>query len=194
MLLDLVVQNDVDGGQHTKMASRACTADYGSGMKLAYEPDDEKAALCSTPNHAMVEASIHMSRPTAGNDDGFAVQDLLSAGRRIVNHFASQKPSCVNNALAFGYSQSSVVGVFAGAEVHQHGVTTDVLNNLLNYAEGNSVSKATVVQLCQADGRGADYGIGIIASSTKNLPFVQKPSRPGPTDDASLELMVVRTG
>jgi hypothetical protein len=152
---------------------RACTADYSSATQAAYEPHDERAALCPTPNHALVEASIRMSHSTAGNDDGFAVQDVLSAGQQIVNYFRSQKPSCVENALVFGYSQSAVVGVFAGAEVHQHGVTTNVLNKLLDYVEKNSVSETTVVQLCQADGRGADYGIGIIVSSAKHLPVVQ---------------------
>ncbi|GFG26431.1 killer toxin subunits alpha/beta [Aspergillus udagawae] len=176
MLLNFVVQNEVDGASShgPKMGIRACTADYSSTMQAAYEPHDERAALCPTPNHALVEASIRMSHSTSGNDDGFAVQDVLAAGRQIVNYFRSQKPSCVENTLAFGYSQSAVVGVFAGAEVHQHGVTTNVLNNLLDYAEKNSVSKTTVVQLCQADGRGADYGIGIIISSAKHLPVVQE--------------------
>ncbi|KAG2027031.1 hypothetical protein GB937_000767 [Aspergillus fischeri] len=176
MLLDFVVQNEVDGASShgPKIGIRACTADYSSTMQAAYEPHDQTAALCPTPNHALVEASIRIAHSTAGNEDGFAVQDFLSAGRQIVNYFRLQKPSCVENALAFGYSQSAVVGVFAGAEVHQHGVTTDVLNNLLDYAEKNSVSKTTIVQLCQADGRGADYGIGIIMSSAKHLPVVQE--------------------
>ncbi|GFF93568.1 killer toxin subunits alpha/beta [Aspergillus udagawae] len=176
MLLNFVVQNEVDGASShgPKMGIRACTADYSSTMQAAYEPHDERAALCPTPNHALVEASIRMSHSTSGNDDGFAVQDVLAAGRQIVNYFRSQKPFCVENTLAFGYSQSAVVGVFAGAEVHQHGVTTNVLNNLLDYAEKISVSKTTVVQLCQADGRGADYGIGIIISSAKHLPVVQE--------------------
>ncbi|KAF7128464.1 hypothetical protein CNMCM5793_003194 [Aspergillus hiratsukae] len=172
MLLDLAVQNEVDGA--TSQGIRACTADYTSSMQASYEPHGQTAALCSTPNHALFEASVRMSHPPAGNDDAFAVRDLLSAGHQVINYFRSQRPSCVDNALAFGYSQSAVVGLFAGAEVHQHGVTTDVLYNLLDYAEKASVSKTTVVQLCQADGRGADYGIGIAASSAKNLPFVQE--------------------
>ncbi|GAQ05331.1 hypothetical protein ALT_2652 [Aspergillus lentulus] len=175
MLFNFVVQTEVDGASShgPKMGIRACTADYSSATQAAYEPHDERAALCPTPNHALVEASIRMSHSTAGNDDGFAVQDVLSAGHEIVNYFRSQKPSCVENALAFGYSQSAVVGVFAGAEVHQHGVTTNVLNKLLDYVENNSVSETTIVQLCQADGRGADYGISIIASSAKHLLVVQ---------------------
>jgi hypothetical protein len=31
-----------------------------------------------------------------------------------------------------------------------------------------------ILQLCGADGRGADYSFGIVATSAKNLPFVQK--------------------
>ncbi|KAK2771652.1 hypothetical protein FQN53_004945 [Emmonsiellopsis sp. PD_33] len=172
MLLDFVVRNE-------KTTIRACTADYTSTMKAAYEPDDKTAALCPTPNHALLEASLKISHFSAdkANDDGFAVQDLLSAGHQVVNHFKSRKPSCVENALAFGYSKSAVVGVFGGAEVHQHGLTTKVLNNLLNYAGANSLSKTTVIQLCQADGRGADYGIGIIASSAKNLALVRETVR-----------------
>ncbi|KAF4156615.1 hypothetical protein CNMCM6069_006513 [Aspergillus lentulus] len=159
MLLDFVVQNEVDGASShgPKMGISTCTADYSSATQAAYEPHDEKAALCPIPNHALVEASIRMSHSTARNDDGFAVQDVLSAGHQIVNYFRSQKRSCVENALAFGYSQSAVVGVIAVAR----------------YVEKNSVSETTIVQLCQADGRGADYGIGIIVSSAKHLPVVQ---------------------
>ncbi|KAK2797393.1 hypothetical protein FQN50_009194 [Emmonsiellopsis sp. PD_5] len=169
MLLDFVVRNE-------KTTIRACTADYSSTMKAVHEPDDKTAALCPTPNHALLETSIKMSHFSADkvNDHGFAVQDLLSAGHQVVNHFKSRKPSCAENALAFGYSKSAVVGVFGGAEVHQHGLTTEVLNNLLDYARANSLSKTTVIQLCQVDGRGADYGIGIIASSAKNLALVRE--------------------
>ncbi|KAF7556909.1 hypothetical protein G7046_g6170 [Stylonectria norvegica] len=114
------------------------------------------------------------SQPQSTGEDNFAVEDLLSAGRQLVNYLGSQQPSCTNNVLTFGYSQSSVVGIFAGAEVHQHGVDTEVLDNFLKYAEENSISKTSIVQLCETGGRGADYSIGIIASSVKNMPLVQQ--------------------
>ncbi|KAM5436548.1 putative chitinase [Microsporum ferrugineum] len=191
MVLDFIVQNKTS-------VIRACTADYNSGMKPAYEPSNHTAALCPTPNHAFVEVSIKLFHPTPSNDDdGFAIQDLLSAGYQIASYFESKTPSYMDNALAFGYSKSAVVGVFGGAEVHQHGVTTNVLNSLLKYAEKNSISKTTALQLCQADGRGADYGIGIIASSAKNLPMVQEAvknwadGRCASEADGDVELMTV---
>ncbi|WYZ36132.1 hypothetical protein EsH8_XI_000015 [Colletotrichum jinshuiense] len=76
--------------------------------------------------------------------------------------------------MAFGYSQSGVVGLFAGAEVHQHGVTAGVLDKFLEHAQEKSISSSIVVQLCGAEDRGANYSIGIVASSTKNLEFVQE--------------------
>lgn len=53
-------------------------------------------------------------------------------------------------------------------------MTGDILKKLLDYAEENSVSKTTLVQLCKAGGRAADYGIGIVASSSKNLSLIQE--------------------
>jgi precorrin-4 methylase len=59
----------------------------------------------------------------------------------------SREPSCTNNAMEFAYSQSSSIGVFAGAEVHQHGITKVVLEKLLEYVREKAVSKTTVVQV-----------------------------------------------
>lgn len=172
MLLDMVVQMAAD--KHTPTAIRACTADYDTSgaLQIAFVPDATRASLCTTANKVLDEVPIYMHQPGTGGE--FAAADLLSAGRQIKSHLASQKPSCANNAMAFGYSQSAVVGLFAGAEVHQHGVTLDVLDQFLRHAQDQSVSKATVVQLCGTKDRGADYSIGIVAGSAKNLDFVQE--------------------
>ncbi|KFY07990.1 hypothetical protein V492_06644 [Pseudogymnoascus sp. VKM F-4246] len=172
MLLSMVVQTEADDNAQTVI--KACTANYGSGVKAAFVHDETKASLCTTSNQVLEEAAVYMQQPQAGgNDVQFSADHLLSAGRQITNHLALQMPSCTNNAIEFAYFQSSVIGIFAGAEVHQHGVGSDVLKNLLKYVEDNAVSKTTVVQLCGVDGRGADYSIGIVASSAKNLPFVK---------------------
>ncbi|KID93428.1 Glycoside hydrolase, subgroup, catalytic core, partial [Metarhizium majus ARSEF 297] len=172
LLLDLVFKSD------DVLAVRACTADYGSdhNLQIAYHPDDAKAALCPTPNHDMVKASIRLSEASAltGNGDLFLVQHLESAGRQVFHHLRAQKPSCTNNAVAFGYSQSAVVGVFAGAELHQHGLVTETLDSLLKYAAEKSMSKTTVIQLCREHGLGADYALGIVTTSARNLGFAQE--------------------
>ena len=177
MLLDLVV--DVVDDKETPTVLRACTADYDTSsksMRVAFVADESKASLCTTANKVLEDASILLHHPSSGSGE-FSVNHVLSAGRQVKSHLASKKPSCTNNAIAFGYSQSAVVGLFAGAEVHQHGVTADVLDKFLEHVQANSVTKTTVVQLCGVDGRGADYSIGLVASSAKKLDFVQEAVR-----------------
>ncbi|KAI2782388.1 putative glycosyl hydrolase, family 18 [Daldinia loculata] len=174
MLLNMVVKTTAED-QTTPTAMRACTADYGSGVKAAFVADESKASLCSTSNRVLKEASIYMHEPQVGSNAAeFSVNHFLAAGHQISRHLALQVPSCAHNAIEFAYSQSAAIGVFAGAEIHQHGVTSDVLNNLLKYAEEKAISKATVVQMCGNDGLGADYSFGIVAASVANLPFVQE--------------------
>jgi hypothetical protein len=142
-------------------------------VKQAFVPEDGKAARCTTANRVLEKAHVRLHQPNTSNVEGFSVGHVLAAKRQVASHLASKKPSCTNNAIEFAFSQSAAIGLFAGTEVHQHGVTSDVLDKLLEYARDNAVSKTTVVQLCAADGRGADYSIGLVAASAKNLPFVQ---------------------
>lgn len=172
MLIDMVVQNaeaDLDG----KIITRACTADYASVASSAFEPDAEIASLCTTANRVLEEVSISMHQPAPDND-AFSTNHLVSAGSQIMNHLALQTPSCNHSVMEFAYSQSSAIGVYAGAEVNQHGLTAEVLKKFLDYAQEQGTSKTTVIQLCGAEGRGADYGVGIVATRAKNLPFVQE--------------------
>jgi hypothetical protein len=172
ILLNMVVQMAED--KDTPTVIRAYTADYNTSgsIKATFMPDTTKASLYTTANKVLDQVPVHIHQPGKGGE--FSVADLLSAGRQVKSHLASQKPSCTNNAIAFSYSQSSAINLFAGAEAHQHGVTSDVLERFLKYTEDKSISKTTVVQLCRAKDRSADYSIGIVASSAKNLDFVQE--------------------
>ncbi|KAK2024007.1 family 18 glycosyl hydrolase [Colletotrichum zoysiae] len=175
MLLSIAVQAAGENENNdAPTVVRACTADYDTSksMRAAFVPDSTKASLCVTANKVLEQGPIYMHQPSHGSE--FLVGHLMSAGSQVKSHLASRVPSCTNNAMAFGYSQSAVIGLFAGAEVHQYGVTADVLDKFLQYAQGKSTSGTTVVQLCGADGRGADYSIGIVAGSAKNLDFVQQ--------------------
>ncbi|XP_014561985.1 glycoside hydrolase family 18 protein [Bipolaris victoriae FI3] len=172
MLLDMVVKSAINDDA-AQTVVRACSADYDSGLKAAFVAEEGKASLCTTANRVLEQNSIYLHQPQVGADE-FSVNHLLSAGRQIANHIKLQEPSCTNNAMEFAYSQSSSIGLFAGAEVHQHGITKIVLEHLLQYAQDKAISKTTVVQLCGSDGRGADYSLGIVATSAKNLAFVQE--------------------
>ncbi|XDG05350.1 hypothetical protein ABKA04_004965 [Annulohypoxylon sp. FPYF3050] len=174
MLFNMVVKTAAED-QTTPTGIRACTADYDSGVKAAFVADENTASLCSTSNHVLEESSVYMHEPQVGSNAAeFSVNHLLATGHQISSHLALQTPSCDDDVIEFAYSQSAAIGVFAGAEINQHGVTSDVLNNLLKYAEEKAVSKTTVIQLCGADERGADYSIGIVAASASNIQFVQE--------------------
>ncbi|KAJ5056167.1 hypothetical protein J3E72DRAFT_200340 [Bipolaris maydis] len=176
MLLDMVVKSAVDDDA-ARTVVRACSADYDSGIKAAFVAEEGKASLCTTANRILERNSIYLHQPHVGADSEFSVNHLLSAGRQIANHLELQEPSCTNNAMEFAYYQSSSIGLFAGAEIHQHGITKVVLEKLLQYMQEKAISKTTVVQLCGSDGRGADYSLGIVATSAKNLAFVQEAVR-----------------
>ncbi|KAH7320966.1 putative glycosyl hydrolase, family 18 [Stachybotrys elegans] len=175
MLLKAVVRNDADTSQDTHLGIRACTADYSLSTKPVFTPDEEKAALCPTHNTVLLDVPVTLSSYVGDvSEHSFSAQHLLSAGRQILEHWATQQPSCTENVLSFGYSQSALVGVFAGAEIHQHGIPADLLSRFLQYVEETPISRTTIVQLCDSDSRGADYGFGIIVGSTANFALVME--------------------
>ncbi|KAK4031477.1 killer toxin subunits alpha/beta [Parachaetomium inaequale] len=176
MLLDMAIHND----KTAPALVRACTADYDSSaaLKPAFLADDEKASLCTTANQVLEEVPVHMHQPGGDNLAGFSASHLIAAGRQISNHLATQIPSCTDNAMEFAYFQTSAIGVFAGAEIHQHGVTSDVLKRLLQHAQDEGLTRTTVVQLCASGhGRAADYSLGVVATSAENIGFIREAVR-----------------
>ncbi|KAL5372545.1 hypothetical protein DPSP01_013413 [Paraphaeosphaeria sporulosa] len=161
--------NDING----ETIVRACAADYGPVVKAAFVADEQKASLCTTVNRILEDSYVQMHHATEDSKDEFSTAHLMSAGRQIVRHLAQQTPSCNQNTIEFAYSQSAAIGLFSGIEIHQHGISVNVLENLLEYVEEQDLSRTTVVQLCGIDGRGADYSIGIVATSANNLDFLQ---------------------
>ncbi|KAK3196417.1 hypothetical protein K4F52_000299 [Lecanicillium sp. MT-2017a] len=139
---------------------------------MAYEASDNKAAFCPTPNYEMTTASVRMSAglPVGGVQGvSFATEHVLSATHQVKRFFATQKPSCSDSAMVFGYSQSAVIGVYAGAEVHQHGLTAKVLDKLLSFVEEKGISKSTSLQICPKEGLGADYTLGVVITGAANF-------------------------
>jgi hypothetical protein len=98
-------------------------------------------------NRVLEKSSIYMHQPQVEGNNDFLASHLLSAGQQMTSFLALQEPSCTNNAMEFAYFQSSAIGIYAGVEVHQHGITMDVLKSFLEHVENKSVSKTTVVQV-----------------------------------------------
>jgi hypothetical protein len=186
MLLDMVVKAAIDDNT-SRTVLRACSADYESGVKVAFVAEEGKASICTTANPVLKDASIYLQQPQEGTDNDLSVNHLLSAGRQIANHLALQKPSCTNNAMEFAYSHSSSIGLFSGAEVHQHGITKIVLEKLFEYVQDKAVSKTTVVQVsatapCHC-GIVTDMGMLVMWSRwpwRRTSPSLKSLSRPGP--------------
>ncbi|ETS78817.1 hypothetical protein PFICI_08670 [Pestalotiopsis fici W106-1] len=171
MMLDFAVQNTKKDGTAWPIAIRACKAEFNTKYD-AFVPDDNVAAICSTPNHDVIKISVFMGELESPEGKEFNNEHLVAAGKQLLNSLGVEKPSCTQNLLSFTYLQSSVVGFFAGREVHQHGVPGNVLDSFLKHIQETPISKPTVVQLCEG-GRGADYALGIIAASAQDLPLAQ---------------------
>lgn len=175
MLLSLVVRNNLPE------AIRACTADYDLSAE-APNINDAQASLCSTPNHNLELTPVRISTSAKiqrrSTDVTFSPDHMVAAGRQVRSHLASQETSCDRDAISIGYSQSALLAVFSGPEVHQHGLTFEILREFMNDAKTSLSSKTTIVQLCQNnDGLGADYIIGIIATSSSNVDLAQEALR-----------------
>ena len=78
MLVDVVYQTAISNTENTDLALRACVADYSSA-DVSFQPKADVAALCPTPNHAMVDrtVSIVSSVPGAKAKDTFSTDHLL---------------------------------------------------------------------------------------------------------------------
>lgn len=144
MLLDMVVESATE--KHNSPVVRACSANLDS-MQSLFEAENDKASLCTTANRILEKTSVYMHQPEVANDNEFSINNLLSASQQIKNHLERHQTSCTNNAMEFAYSQSSSIGLFSGIEVHQHGLTNDILEKFMVYAQENSITKTTIVQV-----------------------------------------------
>ncbi len=171
MLLDMAVKGITKTDDISQTIVRACTADYESTAKIASTSDQHIASLCTTANRVLEETTVYVQQLQLAND-ALSTNHLLSAGQHIINHLRLQTPSCSSNAMEFAFSQSSAMGVFIGAEVHQYEMMPSVLAKFLEYATRQSISRTTIAQICGIQGRGADYSIGIVVTSLGNVPLV----------------------
>jgi hypothetical protein len=179
MLLSFNIQETVINGEQVPVAAiRGCKAEYSfsSVLENSAMSKDDVAAVCSTPNHDIVQASVTIGEFADAITSGSSVslEDVLSAGHQVKNYLSAKAPSCTENVLTFGYSRSAVISLFAGAEVYQHGIHADILSRLLQDIEDNNISsEAKIVQLCPNNGRGADYAVGIVIAPANDLNLVQ---------------------
>lgn len=146
MLLNMFLKSS-DGDETQQTIVRACSADSNSETQVAFIADARKASLCTTSNRVLANSSIYIHQPQVANNNEFHPEHLAEAGRQMPRHLGSKEPSCTHNAIEIAYSQSSIMGLFAGAELHQQGITMDILSKLMDYIRDREISKTTVLQV-----------------------------------------------
>ncbi|KAH7364620.1 putative glycosyl hydrolase, family 18 [Rhexocercosporidium sp. MPI-PUGE-AT-0058] len=144
MLLEFAVAQDLES-KNDKTAIRVCTADYGVARNVGQ--DLGTASICLTLN-----------RPTGRSSTG-----VLAAINQINSYVSSIPISCDNNTVSFAYSGGSVVSLYSA----------QLLSGFQTYVQKGGVPESFVAQLCNTGGRGSDYAIGIVASLSGDLAFVQ---------------------
>ncbi|KAI3322279.1 glycoside hydrolase family 18 protein [Xylariaceae sp. AK1471] len=162
---------------------RGCKADYSPAVAATdlAMTDDNVAAVCTIPNHDIVDMLVTIGRPSGGTAAGtdkhsnnIFGSSLLLAGYQVRNFLSSKEPNCTENVLAFGYSQGAVFNLFAGAQVYQHGVHADILSRFLQDLKAKATfSEPLIAQLCPPTGLGADYAVGIVAGSVDDLSLIR---------------------
>ncbi|KAI1177579.1 glycoside hydrolase family 18 protein [Nemania sp. FL0916] len=180
MLLSFSVQTTVDDGQQVPIkAIRGCRAEYSSSaaQNNSAISDNNVAAVCSTPNHNIVDTAVTIGEPagnTTNSNSLASVDDILAAGHQVQNYLNTIEPSCTEHVLAFGYARTAIFGLYAGAEVYQHGVHAKILSRFLQDLGANEAPSGTrIAQLCHSTGLGADYAVGIITGPIGDLSLVR---------------------
>ncbi|KAJ3492170.1 hypothetical protein NLG97_g5467 [Lecanicillium saksenae] len=171
MIIGFNVRSNDD--EKIEMGIRACTADYSATASGSFTiPESNTAALCPTPNYIIGNASVRYSFATdETSDQSVDSNDSVFIIEQVGRHLATKAPSCNDSTIAFGYYKTAVLGVFGGTEVHQHGITQEILNNIPDAMV--NAHQSLIVQLCEPGKRGADYTVGVAISSAQNLKFVK---------------------
>ncbi|KAK4161332.1 glycoside hydrolase, subgroup, catalytic core [Cladorrhinum sp. PSN259] len=153
---------------HTKAGIRACKADFAASTT---SKRDEKTCK----HGSQVESKSKAYIQSQGQADGAnGARDIEAAGRQVSNYVARLETECDKPTIAFGYSGNAAIGFYAGAQVRQQGVSTKLLQKFLARVEKEPVTGSTIVELCEKDDTtGADYVVGIVASTGGDLSFIQ---------------------
>ncbi len=155
-----------------KTSIRVCTADFAKGSK---SKRDEGTSPEEPPvNEEHITAPVRLVAD-GGIDGSESAEGLISATRQIANYLDNK--SNVNGSrptMAFASSGSVLMGLYTGHQVRQQGVHEKLLDKLLDQIERSGASESLLVELCDSSAeRGADYIIGIAASTKGDFAFVQ---------------------
>ncbi|KLU91336.1 hypothetical protein MAPG_09857 [Magnaporthiopsis poae ATCC 64411] len=178
MLLDLAIFSDIKD-KDTKASIRACTADLSESSSASTPKAKRDADACAPALQVQATSAIRAARKGASpSQQGSAAsvsEFVTAAGRQISNHIGQVTPAtCVNNTVSFAYAGKVAMGFYGGSQAHRQGVSSKLLDAFLEHVRKEGMPDSLLVELCDRDAeRGADYIVGIAASSNLDLPSVQ---------------------
>lgn len=171
LVFDLNVFNKLEDSL-TKTSIRVCTADFAKGSKS--KRDEEASPEDPAVYEERISSSVRLV--TEGStDDSKAAESLMYATQQVSNYI-DNKPA-VNGSrptIAFGSSGSVLMALYTGHQVRQQGIHEELLKSFIKQIEENGASASILVELCDSDAeRGADYTVGIAASTKGDITFIQ---------------------
>jgi len=101
-------------------------------------------------------------------------KDLVDAARQLSLLLPRINSSCEENPISFSNRQNAILGFYAGSRAHKQGVTAQLLEKFIAHVQTKGVTDSLVFEVCERDEKlGADYVVGLAASTRKKLYFVQ---------------------
>ncbi|OJI87443.1 hypothetical protein ASPTUDRAFT_137518, partial [Aspergillus tubingensis CBS 134.48] len=137
----------------------------------------DRLELCESPictaesvSRSTVTASVALS--SSGNASSAGASDVVNALEQLQATFALSGSDCQED-IRIAYSGQAAVGVYVGSGLSGQGVISSVLDQLVTKMDTDSrVAPETLVQVC--GNSTARYTLGIFASTTADLPFMQR--------------------
>lgn len=105
-----------------------------------------------------------------------SLQNFTTASQQLKHYLAQQELSC-NPNIAFAYSGSIALGLYAG--VGMQNTTANILEQFVAKVQTVGISESVLIQLCAspAQNRSSRYSLGIVASGNGDIAFVQNAVR-----------------
>jgi chitinase len=166
MLLDFALYNSLDNPL-TSQTIRSCTASFATGAGNASNATNDTLCL---PNGNLTQVQESLQLAFNETSTPGSVDDFEAASQQLAGFLAQQEPMC-NDTIAFTYSNSVAVGIFAGSGVQ--GIPASVLQQFTAQVMSSGISESALVQLCAANNRSSKYSFGIIANAQNDIGFVQ---------------------
>lgn len=164
LILNFALYNPLDDPR-THSTIRSCAADF------APSTTSSTSDAPSPPGHGQTQVQEPLQIASNKSSTIGSIDDFTAASQQISSFLAQQRST--NETIAFAYSGSVAVGIFAGSKIQSQGILATVLQKFISEVESSGFSESVLVQLCANSTRSSRYGLGIIANANADVGYVQ---------------------